>query len=59
MHACMYAYNIIHYTEIHKIPGPLLLGAFENVIDSVFKSFIDTALFNFKIGKEGWIKTFY
>ena len=43
-------YDVMHYTEIHNIPGLLLLVDFEKAFDSISWSFIDTILdiFNFK-----------
>ena len=54
-------YDVMHYTEIHNIPGLLLLVDFEKAFDSISWSFIDTVLdiFNFKCSIKSWIRTFY
>ena len=43
-------YDIMHYTELHNIPGLLLLVDFKKAFDSLPWSFIERALdiFNFK-----------
>ena len=54
-------YDIMQYTELHNIPGLLLLVDFEKAFDALSWSFIDRALdiFNFKTSIKNWIKTFY
>ena len=54
-------YDIMHYTEVHNIPGLLLLVDFEKAFDSISWTFIDKVLdiFNFKDSIKSWIKTFY
>ena len=54
-------YDRLHYTELHMLPGMLVLIDFEKAFDSVSSSFIEHVLnlFNFKQSIKDWIKTLY
>ena len=54
-------YDLLQYTDQHKIPGLLLLIDFEKAFDSVNWGFIYKCLtfFNFGPSFINWIKTFY
>ena len=54
-------YDLLHYTEKHKIPGLLLLIDFEKAFDSVAWTFIRKTFNFFKFGNtiKKWIDIFY
>ena len=54
-------YDIMEYTELHDIPGLILLIDFEKAFDSVSWSFIFKVLKFFKFGDSliSWIKVLY
>ena len=54
-------YDLLQYTEKHKVPGLLLLIDFEKAFDSVAWPFINKVFDFFKFGEsiKKWIETFY
>ena len=54
-------YDIMHYAQVRKIPGMILLIDFEKAFDTVSWNYLFRVLrfFNFGQGTQKWVKTFY
>ena len=54
-------YDLMNYTELHRIPGLLMLIDFEKAFDTISWKFMFETLdfFKFRPSIKNWIKTFY